>query len=68
MSIRNQDEVEESPSNDHLDDFKDDLEDDLSAFDWESAKQQETGTEKEDIAEEMDVEDLLGGFLANMNK
>jgi hypothetical protein len=43
-----------------------DIEDDLSEFDWESAKQNQTMSEE--TSEELDVEDLLGGFLANMNK
>lgn len=43
-----------------------DFEDDLSDFDWESAKQQEPQVEEAD--EELDAEDLLGGFLAKMNK
>ena len=48
----------------------DDFEDDLSEFDWESAKQQnvETEYEKEEISEEIDMDALLGGFLASMNK
>jgi hypothetical protein len=46
-----------------------DFEDDLSDFDWESAMQREMPIEEsqEDSTEE-DAEDLLGGFLANMNK
>lgn len=44
----------------------DDLEDDLGNFDWENAKKTEPN-EKEDEKEE-DVDDLLGGFLASMNK
>lgn len=43
-----------------------DMEDDLSEFDWESAKQNQPVMEETN--EELDVEDLLGGFLANMNK
>lgn len=43
-----------------------DMEDDLSEFDWESAKQNQPVIEEPN--EELDVEDLLGGFLANMNK
>ena len=48
----------------------DQFEDDLSEFKWEVAKQQsaETEAEEEDIAEEINVDDLLGGFLSSMNK
>ncbi|MBM4761631.1 hypothetical protein [Bacillus sp. B15-48] len=44
----------------------DSLEDDLLDFDWEKALQEQASTEEEE--EEEDVDDLLGGFLANMNK
>jgi hypothetical protein len=43
------------------------MEDDLSGFDWENAKQMEPKS-KEQVNDEEDLEDLLGGFLANMNK
>ncbi|WHY86280.1 hypothetical protein QNH39_27570 [Neobacillus novalis] len=39
--------------------------DDLDDFDWESAKKKPQQT---DETEEPDIDDLLGGFLANMNK
>ena len=50
--------------------FDDQFEDDLSEFKWEVAKQQsaETEAEEEDMAEEMNVDNLLGGFLSSMNK
>jgi hypothetical protein len=50
--------------------FEDHFEDDLSEFNWETAKQKtaETEEEKEEIVEEMNVDDLLGGFLESMNK
>jgi hypothetical protein len=44
------------------------MEDDLSEFDWENAKQPEPKNEEQNNIEEDDLEDLLGGFLANMNK
>ncbi len=44
-----------------------DIEDDLSAFDWETAKR-DLPIEEDKADSEEDVEDLLGGFLANMNK
>jgi hypothetical protein len=43
-----------------------DMDDDLSGFDWSTAKKPEPGEEK--VEEELDSDDLLGGFLANMNK
>ncbi len=42
-----------------------DIDDDLSEFDWEKAKPL---VEKEKEEEEPDIDDLLGGFLASMNK
>ncbi|NHC38624.1 hypothetical protein G6549_01505 [Bacillus sp. MM2020_1] len=42
------------------------MDDDLSDFDWEGAKDKEPVVEEEEIEENID--DLLGGFLANMNK
>lgn len=43
----------------------DELDDDLDDFDWENAKSGEPEIEEN---KEPDVDDLLGGFLANMNK
>ncbi|WP_338787938.1 hypothetical protein [Metabacillus sp. FJAT-53654] len=45
----------------------DELDNDLMNFDWEKARQEHAATE-EDQEEPESVEDLLGGFLANMNK
>ncbi|WP_342433697.1 hypothetical protein [Neobacillus sp. FSL H8-0543] len=45
-----------------------DIEDDLLDFDWENAKQQKPKSEEQINMTEDDLEDLLGGFLANMNK
>ncbi|MGG1675854.1 hypothetical protein ACIFOT_08875 [Neobacillus sp. NRS-1170] len=46
-----------------------DLEDDLDGFDWDRAeKVQPTITEVVEGEGKDEVEDLLGGFLANMNK
>lgn len=42
--------------------------DDLDDFDWDNAKQEEVHVKVENNEEELDVNDLLGGFLANMNK
>ena len=47
--------------------FDDHFEDDLSEFNWETAKQKTAETEEENV-EEMNVDDLLGGFLESMNK
>lgn len=58
-----QDELgEEAPANFPLED------DDLSDFDWEKAKQKQPFVEEENPSEELDIDDILGGFLASMNK
>jgi hypothetical protein len=46
------------------------LDNDLNNFDWEKARQELSSTEEEDQGNDDtdDVDDLLGGFLANMNK
>jgi hypothetical protein len=64
--VESHDEISED-TNESMDDQ---FEDDLSEFDWESAKQQnvETEYEKEEVSEEIDMDALLGGFLASMNK
>lgn len=43
-------------------------EDDLSSFDWEAAIKTDKSMRKEEKIEENEAEDLLGGFLASMNK
>lgn len=43
-------------------------EDDLSHFDWESAKKMEIENKKDQPKNAEDPDDLLGGFLARMNK
>ena len=48
--------------------INDDFDQDLMNFDWEKAKQEHASTEEDPKHKEEDVEDLLGGFLANMNK
>ncbi|ULT56990.1 hypothetical protein L1999_28990 [Neobacillus drentensis] len=45
-----------------------DMEDDLSDFDWDTAKKPEMRPEEDNKEVELDPDDLLGGFLANMNK
>ncbi|MGD6960641.1 hypothetical protein ACQCVB_00455 [Fictibacillus phosphorivorans] len=47
------------------DDFDDD---DLSQFDWNSAKRDEHEEKEETQSPEQEMEDLLGDFLAHMNK
>jgi hypothetical protein len=44
------------------------LDNDLMNFDWEKARQEHAATEEDQEEEIESVEDLLGGFLANMNK
>ncbi|KKI89568.1 hypothetical protein WQ54_24710 [Bacillus sp. SA1-12] len=46
----------------------DDLELDLINFDWEKVRQEQASAEEEDQDQQEDIDDLLGGFLANMNK
>jgi len=45
-----------------------DFDDDLASFDWTSAKKEQAPDGEEENEVELDVDDLLGGFLANMNK
>jgi uncharacterized protein YecT (DUF1311 family) len=44
------------------------FEDDLDSFDWELARDRESTGIEDSKEEELDADDLLGGFLANMNK
>lgn len=61
-----QDELE----NKDQDSLTDDLEDDLINFDWDNAMEEIASSRIEPHAEDEEegLEDLLGGFLANMNK
>lgn len=43
-----------------------DMEDDLLDFDWDKAKQEQQEETEEEGEEDLDT--LLGGFLAHMNK
>jgi hypothetical protein len=43
-----------------------DMDDDLSEFDWDNAKEKQPLVVEDEIEE--DIDDLLGGFLASMNK
>ncbi|MFC0561195.1 hypothetical protein [Halalkalibacter alkalisediminis] len=53
---------------DRVPDNQDDLEDDLMNFNWNSARDEFAATEEAQDDEEEDAEDLLGDFLAQMNK
>ncbi|MEW9053483.1 MAG: hypothetical protein AB2392_20150 [Neobacillus sp.] len=44
------------------------FEDDLDSFDWDMARDRESTGIEDSKEEELDADDLLGGFLANMNK
>jgi hypothetical protein len=60
------DEFDKDPENlDTIDDLDDD---DLSQFDWDNAKREEDETKEEPQDPEKEMEDLLGDFLAHMNK
>jgi hypothetical protein len=52
---------EQTNQTDHLDD-------DLSQFDWNTAKREEEDVKEEPLSPEQEMEDLLGDFLAHMNK
>ncbi len=67
ISTPSEAEVELEPATEEPDSFEDDLMD----FDWESALQEQAASKDEVDAvedQEEDADDLLGGFLANMNK
>ncbi|RZT21026.1 hypothetical protein [Fictibacillus sp. BK138] len=60
------DVYDDAPVNlDTVDDFDDD---DLSQFDWDNAKRDEDEPKEEPKDTEKEMEDLLGDFLAHMNK
>jgi hypothetical protein len=56
--------------NDRVEEDDIEIEDDLLHFNWEKAKQEQNDSveEEQEDEEKNDVEDLLGGFLAHMNK
>ncbi|MBY6037512.1 hypothetical protein KUV80_12630 [Fictibacillus nanhaiensis] len=58
-------ELNQLQDNSPIEDLGDD---DLSQFDWDSAKREEEDTKNQDLDEEKEMEDLLGDFLAHMNK
>lgn len=59
---RVEDSIEESATDDQ------EIEDDLMNFDWNSAQDEVAATEEEKDEAEEDAEDLLGDFLAQMNR
>ncbi|OOE14879.1 hypothetical protein [Fictibacillus arsenicus] len=60
------DVYDDAPVNlDTIDDFDDD---DLIQFDWDNAKREENKPKEEPEDPEKEMEDLLGDFLAHMNK
>jgi hypothetical protein len=61
LDVYDEESANQLSSIDDLDD------DDLSEFDWDSAKREEDKTEEEPQSEK-EMEDLLGDFLAHMNK
>jgi hypothetical protein len=65
-------EVEYSPAEESLATFREEPiaeeEDDLLHFNWESVVQEQAAAVNEENESQDDVEDLLGGFLASMNK
>jgi hypothetical protein len=64
--LNHQEELENTERDFLMDDL--DLEDDLENFDWNHAKAEIASSRDETSIEEEGLEDLLGGFLANMNK
>jgi hypothetical protein len=63
-SLENDHDMPQEPSS-SSEDFDDD---DLIQFDWESAKREEEDAIEEPPSAEQEMEDLLGDFLAHMNK
>jgi hypothetical protein len=47
---------------------EDDIDDDLDHFDWEMLKPDESSSKEQASEKEESLDDLLGGFLAQMNK
>jgi hypothetical protein len=65
-------EMEDSPAEESLATFREEPvaeeEDDLLHFNWESVVQEQAAAVNEENESQDDIEDLLGGFLASMNK
>ncbi|GGB39404.1 hypothetical protein [Fictibacillus barbaricus] len=65
VSLENLHDDIPSEQTNHTDHFDDD---DLSQFDWNTAKREEEDVKEEPLSQEQEMEDLLGDFLAHMNK
>ncbi|MGG3736556.1 hypothetical protein [Aeribacillus pallidus] len=66
LEFNNQKVIDE-PKQPPMNSLEDELEDDLMNFDWEE-EHFSSVEEDQEVHEEEDIEDLLGGFLAHMNK
>ena len=65
VSLENFHDIPSEQTNHTADHFDDD---DLSQFDWNTAKREEEDVKEEPLSQEQEMEDLLGDFLAHMNK
>lgn len=63
----NNQKVIDKPKQPPMNSLEDELEDDLMNFDWDE-EHFSSVEEDQEVHEEEDIEDLLGGFLAHMNK
>ncbi|MBO8175876.1 MAG: hypothetical protein H0Z31_00305 [Bacillus sp. (in: Bacteria)] len=66
LEFNNQKVIDE-PKQPPMNSLEDELEDDLMNFDWDE-EHFSSVEEDQEVHEEEDIEDLLGGFLAHMNK
>lgn len=64
-AVTTPDFIENDPKIDSFD--VSDMEDDLDGIDWKTVSQEKKELEEE-VDEELDVDDILGDFLASMNK
>jgi hypothetical protein len=66
LEFNNQKVIDE-PKQPPMNSLEDELEDDLMNFDWDE-EHFSSVEEDQEVHEEEDIDDLLGGFLAHMNK
>jgi hypothetical protein len=66
LEFNNQKVIDE-PKQPPMNSLEDELEDDLMNFDWDE-EHFSSVKEDQEVLEEEDIDDLLGGFLAHMNK
>jgi hypothetical protein len=66
LEFNNQKVIDE-PRQPPMNSLEDELEDDLMNFDWDE-EHFSSVKEDQEVHEEEDIDDLLGGFLAHMNK